>query len=946
MDNTNWLLQFFGRLHPLVVHFPIALLVIAFFFEMLSLKGKRNGLREGINLMVYIGAGFAMFSALFGWLLKTQENYSGDLVENHQYTGIATAVLALATAFALKKSKAKNPQSLKQYRVLLGVTVVILTIAGHLGANLTHGEDYLTTVFPGNESNYSNEKSGVLLSELRGYETLSEPQQNKLNIEVRGLFAHKCYQCHSEDKQKGDLVLETKEGVFKGGKSGMAVVPGKSHESEIYNRIILPAGHDKVMPTKGKLLNSDEIELVKLWIDQGAYWSDQAVKIFPEADLALTKPELPLNSKENHPIDKLLDLYFKENNLKWQKAADDRVFVRRAYLDVIGLLPEPEVVEAFIKDTNSNKKEILIDNLLNDTINYTQNWLSFWNDLLRNDYSGTGYITKGREQITNWLYKSLESNKTYDQMVIELVNPTKESEGFIKGIEWRGVINSSQSTEMQAAQNIGQSLMGVNVKCASCHNSFVSNLTLEQAYGFASIFAKEPLELNRCDIPTGKIAKVNFLYPELGAIESDDLSERLLQLSEVMINKKNGRLYRTITNRFWERLMGRGIIEPVDEMDNTPWNAELLDWLSMDFVDSGTDLKHLIKRIMTSRAYQSSTVNYKTEEDLKKDYVFNGPIIRRLSAEQFSDAISQVIAPVFKAVEYNPTEEKIPALRIWHQEKDLTNTVLPLPGKRYFRKTFNLSKKTIEKGLALISVDDSYALYINNNKVGVGNDWTQVGKYDVTAFLVNGVNTIAIEGVNTGKEDNPASLLFSLQIYLKGNEVVQINSDKTWKSTAVKPTDNWMKSSFNDNNWQIAYDYGFNNWSKLLDFRFNGNQDEKLVRASLVKQNPFLKALGRPDREIVVSKREEQATLLQSLELTNGTFFNNVLNKGGLQWLKKHGNNNEAILVALYQKLLGRNPSVNEKEILLAALGKQPNVEQIQDVFWAVLISPEFQFIN
>ena len=230
--------------------------------------------------------------------------------------------------------------------------------------------------------------------------------------------------------------------------------------------------------------------------------------------------------------------------------------------------------------------------------------------------------------------------------------------------------------------------------------------------------------------------------------------------------------------------------------------------------------------------------------------------------------------------------------------------------------------------------------------MGVGNDWTQVGKYDVTAFLVNGVNTIAIEGVNTGKEDNPASLLFSMQIYLKGNEVVQINSDKTWKSTAVKPTDNWMKSSFNDNNWQIAHDYGFNNWSKLLDFRFNGNQDEKLVRASLVKQNPFLKALGRPDREIVVSKREEQATLLQSLELTNGTFFNNVLNKGGLQWLKKYGNNNEAILEALYQKLLGRNPSVNEKEILLTALGKQPNVEQIQDVFWAVLISPEFQFIN
>lgn len=945
MENTNWFLQFLGRLHPLLVHFPIGLLAIGFVLELLTLKGKRKELREGINLMVYIGAGFAVFSALFGWFLKTQEEYSRDLVDNHQYTGIATAVLAVTTALLLKSGLKKFPVNLKAYRILFFTTVILLTIAGHLGANLTHGEDYLTSILPGNKEVYTNKESVALLTELKGKSELSEIQKDKLSLEVRGLFAHKCYQCHSENKQKGGLILETKEGVFKGGKSGLAVVAGKLAESEIYKRITLPANNKKVMPTKGKLLTSDEIALVKLWIKNGAHWSDKAVKVFPEAALALVKPTLPKVEEETHPLDKIISSYFDKNDISWQTLVDDRKFIKRAYLDVIGLLPEPKAIEAFILDDNPKKREFLIDNLLNDADNYTQHWLSFWNDLLRNDYSGTGFITRGRSQITGWLYNALKANKSYDKMVTELINPSKGSEGFIKGIEWRGVVNSSQRTEMQAAQNIGQSLMGVNVKCASCHNSFVSNLTLDQAYGFASIFAKEPLELNRCDIPIGKIAKVNFLYPELGSVEAKTLEERLLKLSEVMVNRENGRLYRTITNRIWERLIGRGIIEPLDEMDNTPWNAELLDWLAADFIDSGSDLKHLMKRIMTSKAYQMPTVNYGNEEDLKKNYVFKGPVLRRLSAEQFSDAISQVVAPVFNAVEFNPNEEKMPAKRIWHHQKDLTNTVLPLPGKRYFRKKFKLSKKQIEQATVLLSVDDAYQLIINGKNIGKGNNWTTVGNFDVTNLLKQGDNIIAIKGLNEGKIGNPASLLFAMKVVFKDKKVFKLFSDKTWLSTDETPNSNWTTINFDDHKWKKVRDYGNSNWGKLLDFTFKQNQ-KKFVRASLVKQHSFLKSLGRPNREIVTSKREEQATLLQALELTNGAFFNKILEQGAKKWLNKYDYNSNLIVETIYQKLLGRNPSSDEKKILISSLGDQPNKELVQDIFWAVLISPEFQFIN
>ena len=127
---------------------------------------------------------------------------------------------------------------------------------------------------------------------------------------------------------------------------------------------------------------------------------------------------------------------------------DDRRFIRRAYLDVVGLLPTPEQVDAFLRKDDPDKRVHLVQALLDDTHNYAQHWLSFWNDLLRNDYSGTGFITGGRKQITAWLYEALLTNRSYDAMVRDLLNPTASSEasseGFIQGIQWRGVANNSQ----------------------------------------------------------------------------------------------------------------------------------------------------------------------------------------------------------------------------------------------------------------------------------------------------------------------------------------------------------------------------------------------------------------------------------------------------------------------------------------------------------------------
>ena len=949
-----WLSQFFGRLHPLLVHFPIGLLVVALFLELLTIGGKKRGLREGINWLVYLGAGSALLSAILGLLLFQADDYQGILVERHLIFGAITAVAGLLTAWQLRRLHRSNFQNFLPYRSLLALTVVSLTVAGHLGASLTHGEDFLSSTFPWHEPEYATGDADNLLAELTPVamrDSLSMNQLDRLNLEVRGIFAHNCYKCHSELKQKGELILETEEGVMRGGESGKILIPGDAKSSEIIRRLKLPRSDEEAMPGKGKALPEEEIALISLWIDQGAHWADESLKIFPEATLALSKPELPEHAELSHPVDRLIDDYLEEHNQSWPDPVNDRLFIRRAYLDIIGLLPRPEQVEAFERDSSSDKRAQLVTTLLNDDQNYAQHWLSFWNDLLRNDYSGPGFITGGRKQITDWLYDALLHNKPYRDIVAELTNPDEASEGFIKGIEWRGAVNSSQRIEMQAAQNISQSLLGINLKCASCHNSFVSNLTLEQSYGFANVFSDTTLEIYRCDKPTGKNSQVAFLYPELGAIEAETVKEKLAQLSEVMVKPANGRLYRTIVNRLWERIMGRGIVEPLDEMDQPPWNATLLDWLAADLIDHDYDLKHTLSTILTSRAYQLPTVPYEQQTALKtENYVFTGPVRKRLSAEQFADAVSQVVTPLYYSMAYDPDPAPLEASWIWLREREVDRDVLPEPGTRYFRHQFRLpTGKKVKKAEALLTADHAFTLFLNGNQAAEGADWRKPKRVDVTHRLQPGINQIAIEGQNEGSIRNPAGLLFALKIqYQDGSEEV-IYSDEQWKATDTPPDEDWTQVGFDDAPWSEVKVYGTSSgksyWGKLPTFSFTPPDSSAFVRAALVQQNPFLKALGRPTRENVTTSRDDQATLLQALELTNGDFFNQALEEGATSWLAQYGDDSDMLVDQLYLKSFGRPPTSEEKGLLTTSLGRTPESEAVQDLLWATVLLPEFQFI-
>jgi uncharacterized membrane protein/mono/diheme cytochrome c family protein len=778
-SNNFWLWSFLGRLHPMIVHFPISLLLVALLIEIIAWKRKSTNFQPAVRVLVYAGAISAVAAVIFGLLLFYNNDYEiSDILSVHQWTGIATMALGSMTALAYWKFSARIQKT------LLTLTAAGVTIAGHYGAYLTHGEDYLSSVLPSKSSTIGVDSSFILASATGG---LSEEQVHELNLQVRAIFAHNCTKCHGEVKSKGDLRLDTKEFIMKGGENGAVIIGGNPAESDLIRRIKLPRSHKDAMPSKGNKLTKEEIAVLEFWVKQGAPWPEGELKsMYKVAALEPRMPEIPPASGDLvNPVDRFVNVYFEKNNVKWNKGVDDRTYMRRVYLDVTGLIPPADSVDAFINNTAPDKRESLVRDLLSRHDDYAQHWLTFWNDALRNDYSGTGYITEGRFGITKWLYSALRDNKTYDVFVKELISPGKESEGFIKGIKWRGTINASQRTEMQAAQNVSQVLLGLNLKCASCHDSFISDWKLDDSYAFANIFSDSILEINRCDKPTGRMAGRRILFKELGQLDSNaNTKERLKQLANILVQPKDGRLFRTLVNRVWAQLMGRGIVEPVDAMDNLPWSQDLLDWLAVDFTANGYDIKKLLYTVLTSKTYQLPSVSVKDAGSIvAQDYTFKGMLRRRLTAEQFADAISVAIEPIYP---------------------------------------------------------DSVVVY------------------------------------------------------------------------------------------------------KLLPE--NSRNAVSFPRAALVKNDPFLTALGRPNRETVSTSRASQASLLQALELTNGRQFNSALKSGAIKWKEKYPDAG-VMIQEIYRKALGRLPLADEEKIAMKTLGNHPTVEAIQDFMWAITLHPEFQLI-
>ena len=755
--------------------------------------------------------------------------------------------------------------------------------------------------------------------------------------------------------------------LFLAGSENGAVFDKKKPSDSTLLKVLLSTDPDTVMPPPAKdrkRPTPQQLQLLQSWMESGAAWEEgfSFVKPAYNAPVRPRLPELPpaADSTEN-PLDRLLKNYYSKNSLPLPSPADDSRFARRVSLDLVGLVPEPESLRAFLADTSPDKRTRLVDALLARNTEYTEHWLTFWNDLLRNDYGGTGFITGGRKQVSAWLYDALYANRPYDAMVRELVNPSAATEGFASGITWRGSVSASQTREVQYAQSISQSFLGLNLKCASCHDSFIDHWKLTDAYGLAAIYSEKPIEIARCEKLTGKIAQPAWPFPEIGQVDPAAPREtRLQKLAELMTHRENGWFARTMVNRLWAALLGRGLVHPVDAMGSEPWNEELLDYQGWAFADSGFNLKAALRLIATSKAYQSE-VAQRRKDDATAPFVFRGPRAKRMTAEQYVDAVWQITqtapkkwdAPVRRGQPRPDLLEAKPMQAVWISPAPAAADS-PAPGPiSILQKTFTLKTKPGAAAGVLAATGDA-RLYVNGAEVKAPHlqKHRKVSELHLEGLLKTGENTLLLAG------RDPKALL-AVELSFGDGSFESLVSDQTWTAAGGFPEDALKKGTFSAGAKALpgesrtpALAAPQPNDSELRTDQLSGDyvwavQPQPPARASLLKSDLLMRTLGRPNRDQIVTNRPQDLSTLEALDLSAGARLSELLTGAAARIAKEatFKSSNE-LLDWLYTAALGRQPSTGERVAAAEALGEKPTAPLIEDLLWSVFVLPEFQLVR
>ena len=448
--------------------------------------------------------------------------------------------------------------------------------------------------------------------------------------QVQPVLETKCIECHRGAKAKGGLRFDSLADAIKGGKSdGAAITPGKPKDSALLARVI-STDEDDVMPPKGERLTKDEIAMMTKWIEEGASW-----------------PE------------------FKADHLVVTKPADDLSFLRRVTLDTIGVVPSLEEIAAFQKNPDRNA---VIDRLLADP-RWADHWMGYWQDVLAENPNILNPTLNNTGPFRWWLYESLADNKPMDFFVTELLR--------MKGSERlggpAGFATASQNDVPMAAKGtiVGAAFLGVEMKCARCHDSPAGKSTQEDLFKLAAMLNTKELDVpltssvnpdrfkmtGRKPLITMTLKVGDKVQPKWPLSEfcdesavslAEDANSTRDQLAALITAPQNERFAQVIANRIWARLMGRGIVEPVNDWEKgKPTHPELLQWLGREFVRNGYDVKALARIILTSNAYQRAT------DTVLKDTspLYTSPAPRRLYAEQIVDSLFAATGKTFRTEE-------------------------------------------------------------------------------------------------------------------------------------------------------------------------------------------------------------------------------------------------------------------------------------------------------
>jgi hypothetical protein len=402
---------------------------------------------------------------------------------------------------------------------------------------------------------------------------------------------------------------------------------------------------------------------------------------------------------ENNFIDRLAANKFREIGISPSTLCDDATFLRRAYLDAIGTLPAPEQVTAFLKSTDPGKRNKLIDELLGLTGDpsrdihnnaYAAFWSLKWADLIRSNSDSIG--EQGMWALHNWLTASFRDNKPFDRFVRELLTARGSTYSNGPANYFRIARNPQDLTEATS-----QIFLGVRLQCAKCHHHPYETLGQEDYYRFAAFFArvgnKNSQEFGIFGRETVVVARATgeVSHPRTGQVmkpaplhgkPADESRDRRQALADWLTSPDNRYFARNIVNRYMAYLLGRGLVEPIDDLraTNPPSNVALMDTLAAEFVKSEYNVKHLLRTIMRSRLYQLDSQPSKTNAAHSRFYSHYN--VKRVAAEPLLDAVDTATGV--------PTKfEKVP----------LGTRAIELPDSRYNNYFLNTFGKPRRQGV-------------------------------------------------------------------------------------------------------------------------------------------------------------------------------------------------------------------------------------------------------
>ena len=392
---------------------------------------------------------------------------------------------------------------------------------------------------------------------------------------------------------------------------------------------------------KLKVQGSGETAVTIMYLDKVTF--ARVTVPFPNAIAASEYKKL----RSQNYIDGMVNRKLEKLRILPSDLASDEEFFRRAYLDAIGTLPTSAEVRAFMADKSPIKRSRLIDQLL-DRPEYVDYWTYKWGDLLR--VNRENLTEKGMWVMYSWLKDSVANNKPWDKLIHEVV--IANGSNFETGPS--NFYRISRTPE-DLTETVSQAFLGIRVQCARCHNHPFEKWTQADYYKFANLLSR----VNRKQgdhpadfiITTASSGEINF--PKTGKplapapydgqpMANDSSQDRREYLADWLASPKNPYFVQSIVNRVWRHFMGRGLIEPVDDLraTNPASNDELMQAMSKDLVDHKFDLKHLMRTIMNSRTYQLTS--RPRPENKKDDRHYSRYFVRRLTAEQLLDAISFV----------------------------------------------------------------------------------------------------------------------------------------------------------------------------------------------------------------------------------------------------------------------------------------------------------------